>query len=470
MRVNSSSPDTPPGQEPESARPVKAATPPAGRPCESRKPRNSKLLIRYISHSFFVNFLVAFLVLEAVLGILTAVKVTNKFPGFGLDILVIFPVLLSAFGQAMTYTLPVALLAAAGLLVGKLHADREVLALRSFGISPLQTATPFLLVGGLVFLLAYQINFEWGPRMRFQTRNAANLILNRLGYLGAGSNLEYGDHDMIFWVSRYDGARLEGIFLGVSRAEKGLPVSADVLEQAGGTSYPLYLIARTGIVRKGTGEYADYPVVLQLSGVSIFFDEEVRQLTGAKFSQEESEEAAPDEDGKGDEKTVARTQGGRSNFMHRIRMDTLSWPLRIPVISRRVKDLPGRELVEAPAKIQGQILQAKQDGREDHVRHYTSEYHKSIQQYHHRLAMSLAVLTFPLSALLLGLYLNSMNRLLPFFLASSLTPTLFFLFKAYGDHLAEQGHLPALTAHLGNIALIIPSLFLLWRVSQAPRR
>jgi len=443
MRVNSSAPE----------------------PLEPRKLRHSRHLLLYISRGFFVNFLVAFLVLEAVLGILTAVKVTNEFPGFGLDILVIFPVLLSAFGQAMTYTLPVALLAGTGLLIGRLHADREILALKSFGISPLQTTLPFLLVGGLLFVLAYQINFEWGPRMRFQTRNVASFIMNRLGYLGAGSDLEYSDHGMTFWVASYDGPELDGIFLSISEAEKGLPISADVLEQAKGTSYPLYLIARRGVVAKGEND----EVVIKLIGVSIFFDEEVRRLMGGKFSQETTEETASEE-GKGDDQKVTTTRGGRSKFMHCIRMDHFSWPLRIPVLSRRVKDLPGKELVEEPARIQEQIRQAERDHRKDHVKLYTAAYYKSIQQFHHRLAMTLAVLTFPLSAFVLGLYLNSMNRLLPFFLASTLVPTLFFLFKAYGDGLAEQGHLPALMAHLGNIALLIPGLFLFWRVSRSPGR
>ena len=156
--------------------------------------------------------------------------------------------------------------------------------------------------------------------------------------------------------------------------------------------------------------------------------------------------------------------------MHRIRLDHLSWPLRIPVISRRVKDLPGKELREAPGKIQEQIHKAESEGREALAKYHTREYHKSIQQYHHRLTMSLAVLTFPLSAFILGLYLNSTNRLLPFFLASSLVPAIFFLSKAYGDRLAEGGQLPALTAHFGNIGLLIPSLILFWRVSRSPGR
>jgi len=426
--------------------------------------------VRYIGYSFCINCVVAFLVLESVLGILTAIKVTNEFPGFGLDILVIFPVLLSAFGQAMTYTIPVALLAGTALLVGKLHADREILALKSFGVSPFQTTIPFLLVGCVVFLLAYQLNFEWGPRMRFQTRNAASFILNRLGYLGAGSDLEYGDDNMTLWVSRYEGARLYGIFLTVSRAEKALPVSADVFEQTKGASYPLYLFAREGRVTKGDGEYADDDVVIKLIGVSIFFDEEVRKLMGAKFSTKKKEDAAAEAQKKGGDKKVAQSPGGASKFMHRIRMDNFTWPLRIPVQERRVKDLSRKDLLAAPARFADLRRKAEQTDRKRHARYYTSEYNKAIQQYHQRLSMSLAVLTFPLSAFLLGLYLNSMNRLLPFFLACSLVPTIFFLFKAYGDGLAEQGYHPAFTAHLGNIALLIPALFVLWRVTRAPGR
>ena len=177
---------------------------------------------KYLGGGLALNCIVAFLVLEAVMGIIFTVRATEQ---LSFDILLIFPVLLAAFVQAMSYTIPVALLFGTSLLVGRMNADRELLALRSFGVSPFQLCVPALAIGAALGLFCYQVNSEWVPRMRFANRNAESMFLDRLGYLGEGWNVPLvRGSGRTLWIYHYDGPRLEGIFATFSKPGLSAPL------------------------------------------------------------------------------------------------------------------------------------------------------------------------------------------------------------------------------------------------------
>src|SRR2546428_8582408 len=129
---------------------------------ECRRVGHSKSLFLYIARGLLVNCMVAFVVLEAVQGIIFAIRATE---GYSVDVLIIFPVLLRAFGQAVSYTLPISLLFGTGLFVGRINADREILALQGFGLSSFQLLLPVAVVGGASSLASYYVNNQWVPPM-----------------------------------------------------------------------------------------------------------------------------------------------------------------------------------------------------------------------------------------------------------------------------------------------------------------
>ena len=398
--------------------------------------RMSRGITLYFLRGLLVSCGVSFIVLEAVQGIILTIQATE---GVSFDFLIMFPVLLRAFGQALCYTLPLSLVFGAGLLVGRLNADRETTALRSCGFSELQLLKPVLILGVCFTLLNLLVNFDFVPRLRFANRNVGSLILEQLGYLGEGWNLEYRSGARNLWIYHYNGPVLDGLFLGVAGEGPGAPVSKERLEKVQAAAYPICLFAEKGYVFRGTGEL-EGRVVVSLQQVSVFFDNDF---------------LAPD---------------SPSNFMNRVRVDQIRWT---PQFSRKppgFKDLSVPELREKTRATLEALGKAEEEGTDaKKIDQLRGTYAIAVTEFHRRLAMSLTALTFPVAAFILGLYLRSTNRLLPFFLSSAIVPSLYFGCEMVGNRWAERGLLPWATEAVGNIMVVLFSVVLLALLRRGPR-
>jgi lipopolysaccharide export LptBFGC system permease protein LptF len=403
-------------------------------PGVTRRVRNSRSLFAYIFRGLVVNCLVAFLVLETVQGIIFTVRATE---GYSFDLLVIFPVLLRAFGQAMTFTLPLSLLFGAGFFIGRLNADRETVALRSFGLSPAQLLVPVAVLGVSLTALSYELNSQWVPRLRFANRNVGSLILDQLGYLGEGWNLEFSTGPCSLWIYHYDGPFLEGIFFSVSEPGEGVPVSKEILEKVEAPSYPLYVYAERGLVSRGRGDL-EGRLILDLQGVDVFLDNDFFDASST------------------------------SDFMHRIRMEHWRWIPEFPQKTPGIKDLDRRQLASLTAERWDDCLLAEA-GDPDLKDRALREYSILVAEFHRRISLSLTALTFPLAAFVLGLFMQSTNRLLPFFVSSTLVPVLYFGLELFARQVSRRGVLPWAMGELGNLSIILLCLFLLFWMNRSPR-
>ncbi|MBI4605572.1 MAG: LptF/LptG family permease [Planctomycetes bacterium] len=427
----------------------------------TRKVRLSWQVVRYLGAGLATNGTISFLGLEAVLGIIFTVRATE---GLSIEILLIFPVLLAAFVQAMSYTVPVALLFGTGLLLGRLNADREVTALRSFGVSPLQLLLPAVAVGAVLAGLGYQVNSEWVPRMRYANRSAESWFLDRIEYLGEGWGRSYKSGAMTLWIHHHDGPHLEGVYASFSRPIEGMPLPQKALEQVQAPSYPIYVVAeRAWAHRDAAGE-----LVLELREVDVFFDQDFVPLLGKRFRE-------PAPEGTGAPAPPAAPEGPRpagrsSDFLQRAHFSSWTWPVRLPAKSPTAKDLGREPLAEETARRLEALRRAEASGDPTQVRSARRDYMSAVTELHRRLALSLCALTFPLTAFLIGLQVRSPNRLLPFFLASTTVPAVFFSFEILGNYLSRQGIAPWAMEELGNAALLLLCAGLFTRARAAPRR
>lgn len=413
-----------------------------------RRVRLAPTLLRYVGGGLAVNCLVALLVLEAVQGIVFTVRATE---GYSFDFLLIFPVLLRSFGQALVYTLPISLLFGTGFLVGRLNADREVTALRGFGVPPEHLALPAVGIGLLAAALAAVLNHEVVPRLRFANRNVGSLILEHLGYLGEGWNLGYRSGARSIWIHHYDGPLLEGVFFSVSGEGEGAPFSRKTLERVDAPTYPLYLLAeRAWARRERTAEVQG--AVVELRGVRAFFSHGL---------------IAP---------------GGPAEFMDLVRMDAYALPLPFAAKEPSVKDMPSPDLRREVRKRHAACREAAAAGA-GAARPLYEGYASALTEFHRRYAHAATAFTFPVTAFLIGLSLRSRNRLLPFFLASSICPAAYFSCVEVGPELASRlwfasgtlgsrgpGTLgPWVAVHAGNALLLAFSALLWVRLRLGPR-
>jgi lipopolysaccharide export LptBFGC system permease protein LptF len=422
----------------------------------TRAVRHSRTVIVYVIVGLLNTSLVTFTALEAFQGIVLTVGATSEFK---VPVVILLPVILRAFGQALMYAIPVALLLGAGLFIGRLGADRELVALQASGVSSLQFVFPACILGGALSILCLFFNNAWVPRFRASLTNIQELVATQLSNLGEGWNLELTPSSgQSIWIYHHDGPLLEGLFFGVSGSSSEGPVAVEAMEAVAAPSYPCFLFAERGIVRaareRGDG------VEVELRGVDVFFDNDFLEKGGEV----------------------------RSDYLHHLRFERLDWSFRFPRGSLRPKYLPFSELRAETRRCRAALDEALAAGPEPEraarpagddkktktdrprAERLQRDYNIAVTEFHSRLATSFCALTFPLAALALGLVVRSTNRLLPFFVSSTVVPAVYFPLELLGHHLACDGHVPWATQQLGNIALAALVVLALRQAERAPRR
>ena len=411
------------------------------RPRDGARPvRVSRTLSSYLLRAIVINSLVAFFVLDVIMGIIGTVRVTEK---FNVDFLIILPVLIKAMGQAMIYTLPVSLLFGTSLAIGRFRADRELLSMTSFGVSPLHLFVPIVLLGGVLSLCSYEVNQRFVPKLRYEIRNMLTYIVDQIPYLGEGWGLSLSTGSLEIWIDHHDGGELYGIFLSGNGRTGGGPLPDDVLEGVESTTYPYYLFAeraRLSPPERGSDNAATADYTIQLEGVSVFVDNDF-------FSGDDS-----------------------TDFMQRGYLATFELP--IPMAKKRpgIKDRDRGQLAEFLVEQEDAWQTLSAAGDEAGAERARKNYFAGVREGHRRLAIALSCLTFPFAAFAIGLFITSMNRLLPFFVASTIVPGLFFGLELAGGKLAEEGIVPWATEQAGNIALVSMSVVLVTLAVRGPRR
>ncbi len=400
-----------------------------------RRVRLSREISIYLGRGIIVYSLVAFFVLDAVMGIIGTVRVTDK---YNVPFLLILPLLLKAMGQMLMYTMPVALLFGTSLMVGRLRGDRELLSLTSFGVSPAQLFVPILLLGGVFSAFSYELNQRVVPHFRYDMRNVTSFVLENLTYLGEGWGLDFSVGPYEIWVHRHNGANLEGVFLTAKGNAAKAPISPEILSNVDTPTYPFYLVAERARVLTERNERDEFTI--ELEAVSLFVDNQL--INGPKAAK----------------------------FVQRGHLATFRWYIPAARQGRGVKDRDRWQLATHRQETYENWKKSEAAGDDVLAGKYEEHYYGVVRQSHRRLAMALCCLTFPLCAFAIGMFVRSANRLLPFFVACTVVPANFFGLELLGGRLAEKGILPGVTEQLGNIALVIITV-VLYRLSvRGPRR
>jgi hypothetical protein len=159
-----------------------------------------------------------------------------------------------------------------------------------------------------------------------------------------------------------------------------------------------------------------------------------------------------------------------TDFVANLQFERLRIILRFEHIALKgFKDMARSELMGA---IEGHLASwrvALRAGDAAAAESSRTQYIDAVSEIHRRLALSLTVLTFPLTAIVIGLYIRSANRLLPFFVAGTFVPGIFFGLTILGHAFARKGYEPWALEELGNFGLMLLSGILLASILRAPR-
>jgi lipopolysaccharide export system permease protein len=174
-----------------------------------------KILSKYITRQavitlfFTISVFTFVLLLARILKQLSDMLVNQK---VGLDIVGYFVLLVTP--NILGFSLPMAMLATALLVFGRMSADHEITAMRASGISLGQVVAPVILLGALMSVLCLYINADLAPYCKFQFKT----MFVRLGSERPMALIQEGTYikdfpGYVMYVARKDANRIEDVML-----------------------------------------------------------------------------------------------------------------------------------------------------------------------------------------------------------------------------------------------------------------
>ena len=129
-----------------------------------------KILRNYLLKEFIGNLVLGLGVLTFVMLLGNLIKIADLVIRKGVNIYVVGKLLLFMMPYLLTYTLPIAALAAVLLSLGRLSGDNEIIAIRASGINIFTLIFPVLVIGIILSLVLVVFNDRVIPYAHFATR------------------------------------------------------------------------------------------------------------------------------------------------------------------------------------------------------------------------------------------------------------------------------------------------------------
>ncbi len=175
------------------------------------------MMIRVFNRHFLLDFLKSFLLTAGVLtfvmyigSIVKAIDYLSR----GASGMLIMKVFTLNIPFTLSFVIPMAVLTTALLQFGRMSADGEITAMKASGVSLLQIAAPFLVIGFLLSVLCLYLNAEVAPRSHFARRQMLR-ELSKENPLTIIEEATFVDDfpGVRVYVGRKDGQHLEDIIL-----------------------------------------------------------------------------------------------------------------------------------------------------------------------------------------------------------------------------------------------------------------
>ncbi len=365
----------------------------------------------------------------------------------GLRLGLVVPILIKLATLSLYYTIPISLLFAVTLGIGRMVADLEVTALKASGVSYAQIMTPVLGLGLAAFLVTLYLNDSVIPSVRYERRNLRKVILSQLCDLrGDDINVElrhmgqlqcgrcYGNvwHDVVLNV--WDIGRLAG-----SRPPGPKP-SLD---------FPITIRARWARVERGTNSDGKEQLVVHLHGAKV---------------------SVPD--------SVLRGASGDDLYLQQLGFEYYRLPISLSDAGQGTKDkqtaalkIEVRDRRVALARVEEKLKVEKDHNEwkrlEAQRKYHLEEIRDMSAEIARRRAFAFSCFSFLWLGVPLTIWLNSRNRLVPFFVGNIAAIGIFYPLVTLGVLLGSKGDSPGLMLQSGNLVLLVAGGVILWRLRKA---
>jgi LPS export ABC transporter permease LptF len=173
-----------------------------------------KILRNYILKETAGPFLLSLAVLTFVMLLGNLLRLTDLIINKGVSILLVGKLFLLMIPMLLSFTIPIASLAAVLLAFGRLSSDNEITAIRVSGLNFVKLVIPLLVVAIILSLILVYLNDRVTPYVHYQTRQAVFDIglKNPTAALEAGTFID-AFRDYVLFIYRIEGNKLYNIRL-----------------------------------------------------------------------------------------------------------------------------------------------------------------------------------------------------------------------------------------------------------------
>ena len=179
-----------------------------------------KIIFRYILKEIAIAFFMILFVLTFVLLMGRILQVMDLIVNKGVSFFSIAKIIIFLLPSFLTLTIPVALLIAILITVGKFSADNEITALKASGVSLLQIFYPVAVASLITFVFTMFISQVLMPKSNFATKNLLFEVASQNASVGISEKVFNADFKgLLLYADRIssDGHYMEGVMISDNR-------------------------------------------------------------------------------------------------------------------------------------------------------------------------------------------------------------------------------------------------------------
>jgi lipopolysaccharide export system permease protein len=175
-----------------------------------------KIINRYIFKEITFPFVIILFVLTFVLLMGKILQIMDLMVNKGIGVLVIAKVIVFLLPSFMMFTIPIALLIAILIAMGRLSADNEITVLRASGVSLIQLYRPVAVASLITFIFTIIISYFLVPQSNFATKRLLFDIAQQNAGIGIKEKVFNDDFNgMVLYAEKIpvDGDHMEGVII-----------------------------------------------------------------------------------------------------------------------------------------------------------------------------------------------------------------------------------------------------------------
>lgn len=179
-----------------------------------------KIISRYIFKEIAAPFIIILFVLTFVLLMGKILQIMDLMVNKGISIFVIARLIVYLLPSFMLFTIPIALLIAILIALGRLSSDNEITALKASGISLMQLYHPVAVASLITFIFTIVIGYFLVPQSNFATKRLLFDIARQNASIGIKEKVFYADFKGVLLYAEkipLDGNFMEGVFVSDNR-------------------------------------------------------------------------------------------------------------------------------------------------------------------------------------------------------------------------------------------------------------